>query len=136
MEKRDYPIFIRLDEKYRNNIDNILNQKITFRSPATGKISQVPISAVADIKFNSTYSSIKRKDEQRMIALASNVTEGYNANEIVAELQELMKDYPFPEGITYDFTGEQAQQEDDVSFLYTAFFDCDFWHFYHYCRAV
>ncbi|MEM1122299.1 MAG: efflux RND transporter permease subunit, partial [Bacteroidota bacterium] len=32
----EYPIFIRLDEQYRNNIDDILNQRITFRSPATG----------------------------------------------------------------------------------------------------
>ena len=118
----DYPIFIRLDEKYRNNIEDLINQKITFRSPSSGKISQVPISSVASIAFNSTYSSIKRKDEQRMITLSSNVTEEGNANEIVAELQELIKDYPFPEGISYAFTGEQAQQEDDVNFLSTAFY--------------
>ena len=118
----DYPIFIRLDEKYRNNIDNILNQKITFRSPASGRISQVPIAAVADISFNSTYSSIKRKDEQRMIALASNVTEEGNANQIIAELSSLLQTYPFPEGITWEFTGEQEQQADDVDFLSVAFY--------------
>ena len=120
--EEDYPIFIRLDEKYRNNIDDILNQKITFRNQATGRISQVPISAVSKIAFNATYSSIKRKDEQRMVALASNVTEEGNANEIVAELKEVLKDYPFPEGITWEFTGEQAQQADDVGFLSTAFY--------------
>jgi multidrug efflux pump subunit AcrB len=120
--EEDYPIFIRLDEKYRNNIDDILNQKITFRSPANGRISQVPISAVADIEFNSTYNSIKRKDEQRMVALASNVTEEGNANEIVAELSDLLQDYPFPEHISWEFTGEQAQQADDVGFLSVAFY--------------
>ena len=118
----DYPIFIRLAEKYRHNIDDILNQKITFRSPASGRISQVPISSVATITLNSTYSSIKRKDEQRMIALASNVTEDGNANEIVEELQEVLKDYPFPEGVAWGFTGEQEQQADDVGFLSTAFY--------------
>ena len=117
----EYPIFIRLDEKYRNNIENILNQRITFRSPASGKISQVPISAVANVKFNSTYSSIKRKDEERMITVYSNVLEGYYANEIIPVLDELMADYPLPTGVSYAFTGEQEQQSEDSSFLGTSF---------------
>jgi len=117
----EYPIFIRLDEKYRNNIENILNQRITFRSPASGKISQVPISAVANVKFNSTYSSIKRKDEERMITVYSNVLEGYYANEIIPELDALMADYPLPVGVSYAFTGEQEQQSEDSSFLGTSF---------------
>ncbi len=117
----EYPIFIRLDEKYRNNITDLLNQRITFRSPASGKISQVPISAVADVKFNSTYSSIKRKDEERMITLFSNVLEDYNAIEVVDELRDLMADYPLPAGVTYGFTGEQEQQSEDSSFLGTSF---------------
>jgi len=109
----EYPIFIRLDEKYRNNINDILNQRITFRSPANGKISQVPISAVANVKFNSTYSSIKRKDEKRMITIFSNVLDGYYANEIIAQLDDLMQDYDLPAGVTYAFTGEQEQQSED-----------------------
>jgi len=116
----EYPIFIRLDEKYRNNIENILNQRITFRSP-NGKISQVPISAVANVKFNSTYSSIKRKDEERMITVYSNVLEGYYANEIIPVLDDLMANYPLPAGVSYAFTGEQEQQAEDSSFLGTSF---------------
>ncbi|MCB9264565.1 MAG: efflux RND transporter permease subunit [Lewinellaceae bacterium] len=117
----EYPIFVRLDESYRNNIDNLLNQKITFRSPATGKISQVPISAVADVKFSSTYSSIKRKDLDRVITIYSNVLEGYNANEIIEEMKDWMAQYPLPNGFTYEFTGEQQQQAEDMGFLNMAF---------------
>ncbi len=117
----EYPIMVRLDERYRYNIGDLLNQKITFRSPSSGQIIQVPISAVADIEYSSTYSAIKRKDLDRMITIYSNVIEGYNANEIVAELDELMADYPFPPGITYEFTGEQQQQAEDTEFLNTAF---------------
>ncbi len=117
----EYPIFIRLDEKYRNNINDLLNQRITFRSPASGKISQVPISAVANVKFNSTYSSIKRKDEKRMITVFSNVLDGYYANEIIAQLDVLMQDYNLPNDVTYAFTGEQEQQSEDSSFLGTSF---------------
>ncbi len=119
--EEEYPITVRLDETYRNNITDVLSQKVTFRNPANGQIVQVPISSVADIKYSSTYSSIKRKDRERMITVNSNVLEGYNANEIVAELDELMADYPLPPGFSYEFTGEQQQQEEDMAFLSTAF---------------
>lgn len=56
-----------------------------------------------------------------MITLYSNVLDGYNANEIVTTLEEFMTDYDFPEGMTYEFTGEQEQQAEDMSFLSTAF---------------
>ncbi|MCB0593875.1 MAG: efflux RND transporter permease subunit [Lewinellaceae bacterium] len=117
----EYPIFVRLDESYRNDIDNLLNQKITFRSPATGQISQVPISAVADIQYTSTYSSIKRKDLDRVITVYSNVLEGYNANEIIEEMRGWMEQYPLPTGYSYEFTGEQQQQAEDMGFLNMAF---------------
>ena len=117
----EYPIFLRLDERYRNNLDNLLNQKITFRSPSNGQISQVPISAVADVKYTSTYSAIKRKDLDRVITIYSNVLEGYNANEIIADMDRYMAQYELPNGFTYEFTGEQQQQSEDMGFLNVAF---------------
>ncbi|MDH3648363.1 MAG: efflux RND transporter permease subunit [Saprospiraceae bacterium] len=119
--EEEFPITVRLDETYRNNITDVISQKVTFRNPANGQIVQVPISAVADVKYSSTYSSIKRKDRERMITIYSNVLDGYNANEIVAELGALISEYNFPEGFTYEFTGEQQQQEEDMAFLSTAF---------------
>ena len=117
----EYPIMLRLNPEQRNNITDLLSQKVTFRNPANGKIAQVPISSVADVKYTSTYSSIKRKDQKRMITLYSNVLDGYNANEIVASLQEYLTDYDFPDNVTYEFTGEQQQQAEDMSFLSNAF---------------
>lgn len=117
----EYPIVVKLDEKYRNNVEDLLNQKITFRNPANGKLVQVPISAVADIEYSSTYSSIKRKDKNRVLTIYSNVLDGYNANEIVAKLQDEMKGFKLPEGFVYAFTGQQEQQAEDMEFLSTAF---------------
>ncbi|NRB63186.1 MAG: efflux RND transporter permease subunit [Saprospiraceae bacterium] len=117
----DYPIMLRLEESYRNNIEQILNTRVTFRSPATGRIVQVPISAVADIEYSSTYSAIKRKNLDRVVTIYSNVLEGYNANEIVAEIDKLMAGYNLPDGYNYEFTGEQQQQAEDLGFLSLAF---------------
>ncbi|MBK8621186.1 MAG: efflux RND transporter permease subunit [Saprospiraceae bacterium] len=117
----EYPIVIKLGDKYRNNVEDLLNQKITFRNPANGRLVQVPISSVADIEYSSTYSSIKRKEKNRVLTIYSNVLDGYNANDIVAQLKDAMETYPLPDGFTFAFTGQQEQQAEDMDFLSTAF---------------
>lgn len=117
----DYPIFVRLNEESRSSIEDLTNQRITFRNPANGRIVQVPISAVADIEYSSTYSSIKRKDLDRVVTIFSNVRDGYNANEIVGQIDEALENFDIPVGFTYEFTGEQQQQAEDTEFLSGAF---------------
>jgi len=73
------------------------------------------------MEYSSTYSSIKRKNLDRVVTIYSNVLEGYNANEIVAAIKEDMENFPLPASMTYEFTGEQAQQAEDMEFLSTAF---------------
>jgi multidrug efflux pump subunit AcrB len=113
----DFPIVIRAKDRYRYNIDQVLNQVITFRSMATGKIVQVPISSVADIDYSSTYNSINRKDQQRVITIYSNVLKDANPNEVVNEIKLVLNDFEMPDGYTYDFTGQQEEQEENMSFL-------------------
>jgi len=116
----EYPVQLRLKKEYRNNISSLLNQRITFRSPSTGKITQVPISAVADIEYSSTYGSVLRKDLKRVVTVYSNVLEGYNATEVNDELRELLADFEMPEGYSYEFTGEQEEQQESMAFLMQA----------------
>ena len=116
----EYKIVMRLDDKFRYNISDLINQLITFRSQSSGKIVQVPISAVADFKYSSTYGAITRKDRNRLITIYSNVLEGYNANEINTELKKVMADYSMPVGNKYKFTGEQEEQDESMAFLTTA----------------
>jgi multidrug efflux pump subunit AcrB len=118
----EFPIMLRLDKKYRNDISALLNQKITFKSLTTGKIIQVPISAAADFNYSTTYGSVNRLDMDKVITLWSNVIEGYNAAGINRQLMELMATYNMPEGYEYRFTGEQQEQEETSRFLTRALF--------------
>jgi multidrug efflux pump subunit AcrB len=113
----EYPINLRLKDRYRYDISSLLNQRITFRNPSNGQIVQVPISAVTTFKNASTYSSIKRKDLERVVTLYSNVTEGYNANEINMQLKKLLADFNMPNGYQFKFTGEQEKQAETMAFL-------------------
>ncbi|MCB0705437.1 MAG: efflux RND transporter permease subunit [Saprospiraceae bacterium] len=117
----EYPIQLRVDDQSRYDIDDILNQRITFRSPANGRISQVPIAAVADVSYSSSYTSINRKDQERMITIYSNVLEGYIPNEVVDHVKATLASYNMPSGFSYEFTGEQQEQAENMEFLSTAF---------------
>lgn len=113
----DYKIQLRLDDKYRYDLDALMNKSITFRDQTSGKIAQVPISSVAKAELTSTFGSIKRKDLKRMITMTSNVLGGYNATEINDQIKALLTDFKMPPGYTFKFGGEQEKQAEEFSFL-------------------
>lgn len=112
----EYDIFVRLAEKYRNDVSTLMNQKIKVNG------SSIPISAVASFKFTSTYDKISRIDFKREITISSEVAEGYNANEINARIAQILSDYEMPYGYSYEFTGEQQEQAESMDFLGYALF--------------
>ena len=113
----DYEIQLRLMDEYRYDIDALMNKSITFRDQTSGKIHQVPISAVATAELSTTYGSVKRKDLDRVVTISSNVLNGYNPTEINNEIAAMMADYPMPAGYSYRFGGEQAKQAEEMEFL-------------------
>ncbi len=116
----EYPIQLRLKEEYRNDLTSLLNQKITFRSAGTGRIIQIPIASVADVSYSSTYGAVVRKDLNRVITIYSNVLPEYNATKINEQIKPILKDYNFPDGYEYEFTGEQRDQKESMDFLIQA----------------
>jgi multidrug efflux pump len=117
-ENDEYPIQLRYQYDQRNNIEALRNLKITFRDMNMGGILRsVPLSAFCDIQYSNTYGGIKRKMQKRVITLSSNVSEGFNPNEVVANVQKVAKQFK-PEGkVVIDFTGEQEEQKETASFL-------------------
>ena len=116
-----YDINLRYSKYERNNIDGLLDQKIIFRNNK-GALLRIPIrSLVKEPKSTNTYSTVIHKDLIPYVGVESNVTEGSNPDEVVAELKELMKEYEMdagiPDGITYDFKGQQEEQAKEMAFL-------------------
>lgn len=116
----EYPINIRLDQSYRENLDALMNQKIIFRDQTNGQIRSVPISSVAKPSYSSTFSEVKRKNLDRVVTVYSNVITGFNANEVVAKMKEEMKLYTMPKEVSLKFTGQQEEQGKEMAFLSTA----------------
>lgn len=118
--KDDYEINVRMEEAQRNDNNVIFNQPITFRDQASGKLVQVPISALTSKENSSTFNTIKRKNLKRVITVYSNVIGGYNGNLIVEKIKAELSDYKMKGDITFSFTGEQEEQAKNMSFLVNA----------------
>jgi multidrug efflux pump subunit AcrB len=113
----DYPINIRFDDRFRFNLESLMNQKITFRDQSSGRIKQVPISSIATPSKTATFTAVKRNDLNRVITVYSGIEEGANANLIIAEMQRLLKNYELPKGVALDYTGQQEEQAKELGFL-------------------
>ncbi|MDT0675171.1 efflux RND transporter permease subunit [Autumnicola musiva] len=116
----DYEVNVRFADEYRYDENVLFNQPITFKDQNTGEVVQVPISSLVETEVASSFSSIKRKDLKRVITIYSNVLEGYNGNEIVEQLKTELNNYELPEEMTFEFTGEQEKQAENMSFLVKA----------------
>lgn len=114
----EYDIELRYTLDQRMNIDQLMNSKITFRDMNMGgQIRQIPLSSVAHAHFDNSYGGIKRKDQHKVVTLASNVLSGANANEINGQIKKLLPGFKKPSGVIIQLTGAQEEQAETGAFL-------------------
>ena len=117
----EYPIQLRLAEKYRRDINLLLGQEMTVPSrEGNAPPYKVPLSAVASVSYETSYAGIQRINSRRVITISSNVLSGYNANEIIRQIGRALPRFPRPEGITVQFTCEQDLQKETGQFMMRA----------------
>jgi multidrug efflux pump subunit AcrB len=118
----DYPIQVRVKEEQRNDINTLMNLPIVYRDMTMGGVvREVPLSAVARIEYSNSYAGIRRIDQKRVITISSNVLSGYNANEIVQQINKNLASISKPDDVTIRMTGEQEDQAETSAFLGVAF---------------
>lgn len=113
----EFPIQLRYSKETRENINNLMNLKITYRDMNTGLLRQIPLSSVASIDYTDTYGGINRQNLKRVITISSDVLSGYTANEIVPQIEKYAASFPKHEGIEIKLTGEQEDQAEAAGFL-------------------
>jgi multidrug efflux pump len=123
-DEQSYDIVARFDYASRQNFDALLDQRLIFRNNK-GQLMNIPIRSVIQTPQEiSSYTAVVRKDQVPLVSITSNVTEGFNANEVVAKLKEHMityeKEKGLSDGLTYKFAGQQDEQEKEMAFLSNA----------------
>jgi multidrug efflux pump len=116
----ELPINIRLQKDQRENINAVENLNITFRDMNMGgALRSVPMSALADVTYRNTFAGIRRKDQERMVTLSSNITAEYQPKQtqVVNAVKAALLALPQYDGVTVNFAGEDAEMMDAMSFL-------------------
>jgi len=114
----EYDVVVRLAPRYRNELDNL--RDLTVMSEGR----QVPLSSVASWEVKEGYGSIRRKDQERMATITSDVTEGLNDFAVLAEVQKTLAPFAvdeLPPGYTINYAGQNQDQQEAQEFLLDAF---------------
>ncbi|PWH84977.1 efflux RND transporter permease subunit [Brumimicrobium oceani] len=123
-DEENYDMVVRFQQNSRYDLDALLDQKLMFRNNK-GVLLNIPIrSVIQDPEENISYTGVAREDQTSKVIISSDVTEGFNGNEVVAMLKEKMMDYAnednLPKDVIYNFTGAQDEQAEEMAFLSNA----------------
>lgn len=117
----EYKIQVRYTDALRNNLSDLQNMKITYRDFNTGQVRQVPITNVVKFDYNSTLGGVRRKNLKRQIAIYSSIPPDADPNRINLAVSRAVAEFKGkPDGITIKQGGQQEDQEESLSFLFTA----------------
>ena len=118
-EGEDYDINVRFNEDLRYNKNALFNQNIIFRDQATGKLKEIPVSAVAKQINTSSFSAIKHRNTKRIVTVYSALAPGYNdAGAVVSQIKNEMDNFgEIPGNIKIDYTGQLEEETKQQEFL-------------------
>ena len=111
----EYDIVVRYREPFREKVEDLQNATVFFE----GKT--IPLAAFADTRFTSGLSAVHRIDARRVVTVSGENAAGFNANALLAQVQERLADLELPKGYSLAFTGESEDQEEATVFLEDAF---------------
>ncbi len=113
----EYPIRLRLDRLYRDDINILLSQTVSVPGRAGGPGKSIPISSVARVSNLTSYGGITRIDNKRVITLSSNILWGANATQIIQSIRRELPRFELKPGYSIAFTGEQDLQREVGSYF-------------------
>jgi len=114
----EYDIIVRLADTYRNELEGL--RELTVM--AEGGI-QIPLVSMATWSVEGGAGTIRRKDQERMATITSDIAAGYTNNAVLAEVQETLAEFEgrLPPGYNMRYTGQSQEQDEAQTFLSGAF---------------
>lgn len=124
--KDEHDIVVEVAPQYRQDLQRVLDLRFPGREDTSPDTFQVPLSAVASYELAGGSGAIRHIDQDLVVTIEGDVPEGYNANAIRAEVQELLDELMadpdlVPEGYFLRLGGADDEQQESMMFLLRAF---------------
>ncbi|MCP4715745.1 MAG: efflux RND transporter permease subunit [Deltaproteobacteria bacterium] len=111
-------VVVKFDERYSNDIDDILSVKVTNNRGVS-----IPLKNVARIYRSPGFGKIRRYDQHRVINVTANIVpEQNNSRDVIFAVRDRMQDFmlQYP-GYELSFGGEFEDTQKSVNSLFQAF---------------
>lgn len=112
----EYDIVVRYGEPFRTSVDDIEN--ITLYN-STGR--PVKLKEVGSVEEEFAAPMIERENRQRVISVKSTLGAGVALGDVVAQAEQLLDEYPAPDGVHLEVGGTVEDQGDAFSDLLMLF---------------
>lgn len=111
IDKDSLPVVMKLPDEQTE--DSTALGSIFITSTVTGQ--NVPLKQIADISTEKSLSKIMRRDGQRAITVGMFVQDGYESDEVLAQVQDKMAEIDLPEGYSLAYGGEKENRTDALN---------------------
>ena len=95
----------------RDNLQSVLALRIPGRVDTSPDSFQVPLSSVASAELAGGSGSIRHIDQDLVVTISGNVTEGQNPNDIRSKVQADLNQAKLPDGINARIGGAQDEEK-------------------------
>jgi len=107
-----YPVVVRAPYEGQPGLETL--NKLFFHTP---KGVTVPLSELAQVKFESGPVKISHYNLQRSTSLLADVERGYSTVELTRKVTDALSSMPFPPGYSYIVAGEKEGQDESFGGL-------------------
>ena len=116
MDGSEYSIYVLDGGEEQISIDDIAEIEVS------GENGSAKISEIAEVTTEDSPASIYRINQQRYMTVTALVEEGAVPSKVTSEVQDYMKDYDLPDGISVDVGGESVTVQGYMEDLFLAIF--------------
>ena len=111
VDTADYDVRMEYPEGTLDSIDKLQNWLIT-----TPYGKQIPLSAIADVRFEDSPATLIRKDKRYRVSITADMVEQYKKT-AEADMKAFVRDYPKPMGVENGLTSQELQMGDEMKNL-------------------
>lgn len=110
LETSNIDVRVRLNDIERYDYDQLQSMPVMTTSG-----TQVPLSALAEIRFELGPTNINRYDRERQVMVYANAIPGASIGDIIDPVTAELKKMQLPQGVSYKFVGQAERMKDSFS---------------------
>ncbi|MCB9622008.1 MAG: efflux RND transporter permease subunit [Sandaracinus sp.] len=113
----EHDIVVQLAPQFRDDLQSVLGLRIDGREDTSPDTFPVPLATVARFELAGGSGAITHLDQDLIVSVTGDVSEGFNANAVQAEVLRYIDEAEMPEGYHLSLGGSNDEQVQTAEFM-------------------